>query len=495
MSYADYIAHHGILGMKWGIRRYRNRDGTLTNAGKERYNSDGHVNRLSPERKQQLAKGAKLAAGFAVGVAAGYAISKSDPAVLNKLISNGSKFVADHKGDVISGLKKAGKVIGDKTAKAAVRAGNAALDAAMLSVGTIAISKLTKRFEAKDTDTEQQKIAKKVALDSSVAAVNSFTKGSKSGGNSNNKGNQLGKDEGSRISSMVGAPKKESIDRSGSAYQALFKDSSGNTRSDEERSIIKSMASAGYSIDQIQQYLDATFSSGYLKINHSGVNMYTYSTFYPDELYHHGVKGMKWGVRRFQNPDGSLKHPKLGFNSDPERAALRKEYRSAKKDYKRMKRQINSGAKNFGRGIRGISSSKTTGGLALGVARAAFGYKKMRKAAGPNSRLVKEKTDRYVAAAAKYRGVSQDKIRKRMQQKEVAKAVGKILLTVGAFKLRTDPKARATVSKYAAKGIKLAAKGLGKYASRRLDKMQGVVDAPGYQVMGEVRNIAGYLGG
>lgn len=36
----SYLAHYGVLGMKWGVRRYRNEDGTLTEAGKKRYNDD-----------------------------------------------------------------------------------------------------------------------------------------------------------------------------------------------------------------------------------------------------------------------------------------------------------------------------------------------------------------------------------------------------------------------------------------------------------------------
>lgn len=32
-----YLAHHGIKGMKWGVRRFQNKDGSLTSAGRQRY--------------------------------------------------------------------------------------------------------------------------------------------------------------------------------------------------------------------------------------------------------------------------------------------------------------------------------------------------------------------------------------------------------------------------------------------------------------------------
>ena len=43
----EYLAHHGIKGQKWGVRRYQNEDGSLTDEGKQRYNIKKDSNGVS----------------------------------------------------------------------------------------------------------------------------------------------------------------------------------------------------------------------------------------------------------------------------------------------------------------------------------------------------------------------------------------------------------------------------------------------------------------
>lgn len=104
------------------------------------------------------------------------------------------------------------------------------------------------------------------------------------------------------------------------------------------------------------------------------------------ELYHHGIKGQKWGVRRYQNPDGSLTlegYQRYGLNPDGSRHNRGKYSRNTKV----------AASKGFvAGGVAGIAAGSiagpvgsvvgawfgSTGGALLGTAVGAIQTKSMR---------------------------------------------------------------------------------------------------------------------
>lgn len=84
-----------------------------------------------------------------------------------------------------------------------------------------------------------------------------------------------------------------------------------------------------------------------------------------NELYHHGILGQKWGVRRFQNPDGSLtadgrrrRKTADDIRSDRERLSEKRAYQAEKHAYKMEKRAYRDESSTYIRNNPSLQSAK-----------------------------------------------------------------------------------------------------------------------------------------
>ena len=88
----NYLIHHGIKGQKWGVRRYQNPDGTLTDAGRKR------ITRKEKKQVDKLYKElAEKGSGFGPAVLATAARQdKKDYKDFADTISSGEFYIQGH---------------------------------------------------------------------------------------------------------------------------------------------------------------------------------------------------------------------------------------------------------------------------------------------------------------------------------------------------------------------------------------------------------------
>ena len=301
VAYSNELYHHGIKGQKWGVRRFQNPDGSLTAAGRKRYNvyEDGSVSKKSGRtRRLEIAvaasKGtethravneAKLAEsrerdrqgkgnGKKIAVAVGATVAGLAAAGLYAKYHNEINAAIKKNGTIAVGrvatydptkVQEAGKKfvndqfkrVGDALTKGIEGASQEVTRATLVGAAGIAVSKMAARKTAADTENGESFVRNVLnsvgnkGLDDFMDSLGR-TANSSNSNKSGDKGGTVGKDVSDRLGKPANrgtySPDEET------RYQRIFADNrvKGN---DNARATVKALRKNGYSVEQIEQYV------------------------------------------------------------------------------------------------------------------------------------------------------------------------------------------------------------------------------------------------
>lgn len=255
-KHSDELCHYGVLGMRWGVRRYQNYDGTRIGTGGE------------PVTNQSKKAGSSVALGQG-GKAKGnarLAATAASPATKDKIKNLTEPSVKQGKGkDDISPAEK----IARDTKKG--------VDASK-SIVSVAEKRANKRN--KDAASEQQMKKAKNMSDKELRDSINRIKMEREYTSLTTKEVESGWTKAREVLEVVG----DVVEIAGAAlgiYLMLKK--AGIIHSD-------------ITFEEFENTVDDDFIMHFVDMGNEEVEEY---------LEHHGVLGMKWGVRRYQNYDGT----------------------------------------------------------------------------------------------------------------------------------------------------------------------------------------------